>query len=157
MVLLAVSSEWRKGVQQQTMRCVTKLCWEHFCEKSHVLNLVCYGPNGMQLMLTQHRFPCKFSGQCFQADPLLILETSSDLLPPDLAGCCYFLQGYIKSKIHETRPVNIDEAKQPIMEWIQRIPMEILQQVTPSSPSWLQECTERHGGHLHDVSFKQQW
>jgi len=98
------------------MQCVTQLCWEHFCEKSHVLNLVCYGPNGTQLMLTQHRFSCKFSGQCFQVDPLLIFETSSDLLPPDLAGCCYFLWGYIKSKIHETRPVNIDEAKQPIME-----------------------------------------
>jgi hypothetical protein len=156
MVLLAVSSGWQRGVQQQSMQCVKKSCWENFCEMSYVLNFICYGSNGMQLMLTQHRFPCKFSGR-FQADPLLVLETSPDLLPPDLAGCCYFHWGYVKSKIHETRPVNIDGAKQPITEWIQRIPMEILKSVTPSLPRWLQECTERHSCHLHDVSFKQQW
>lgn len=41
---------------------------------------ICYGSNKMQLMITQHRFPGKFSGQCFQTDPLLVLETSPDLL-----------------------------------------------------------------------------
>jgi len=34
--------------------------------------------------------------------------------------------------------------------------MEILKRVTPSFPSRLQECTKRHSGHLHDISFKQQ-
>jgi hypothetical protein len=100
---------------------------------------------------------CKVSGQCFQADPLLVVEKSPDLLPPDLAGCCYYLWSYVKRKIQETHPVNIDEAKQPIMGYIQRIPMEILKRVTPSFPSRLQECTKQHSGHLHDISFKQQW
>jgi hypothetical protein len=82
---------------------------------SYDLNLICHGSNKMQLMLRQHRFPCKVSGQCFQADPLLVLETSPDLLPPDLAGCCYYLWSYVKHKIQETHPVNIDEVKQLIM------------------------------------------
>ena len=53
MVLLAVSAGLRRSVQQQSMRCDTKSCWENFCEMSYVLNLICYGSNGMQLMLTQ--------------------------------------------------------------------------------------------------------
>jgi hypothetical protein len=46
MVLLAVSLELRRGVQQQSMRCDTKWCWENFCEMSYVLNLICCGSNG---------------------------------------------------------------------------------------------------------------
>lgn len=98
-----------------------------------------FGLLGFQRNAANAHTTCKFSGQCFQADLLLILETSPNLLPPDLAWCCYFLWGYIKSKIHETCPVNINEAKQPIMEWIQRISTEILKHVTPSFPLQLQE------------------
>jgi hypothetical protein len=53
MVLLAVSSGMRRGVQQQSMRCDTKSCWENLCEMSYVLNSICHGSNGTQLMLTQ--------------------------------------------------------------------------------------------------------
>jgi hypothetical protein len=53
MILLAVSSWLRRVVQQQSIRCDTKSCCVNFCEMSYVLNLICYGSNRMQLMLTQ--------------------------------------------------------------------------------------------------------
>ena len=80
MVLLAVSlGIWRGS---------TKSYWENFCEMSYVLNLICHGSNGMELMLTQHRFPSKFSGnvskkihflfwRCQLIHSLLILQDAS--------------------------------------------------------------------------------
>jgi hypothetical protein len=39
-----------------------------------------------------------------------------------LAVTDYFLQGYIKSKVHETCPANIDDLKQQILKCMQGIP-----------------------------------
>ena len=75
---------------------------------------------------------------------------------PDLAVPDYFLWGYVKSKVYETRPANIDDLKQRIRECTQGIPKEMLQRVMTAFPSRLQECIERHGGHLQSVIFKQQ-
>jgi hypothetical protein len=60
---------------------------------------------------------------------------------PDLAVSDYFLWGYVKSKVHETGPANIDDLKQQIWECIQGIPKE-LQCVMTAFPSPLQECIE---------------
>jgi hypothetical protein len=57
---------------------------------------------------------------------------SPDLLAPD-----YFLWGYVKSKVYETRPANIDDLKQRIQECLQGIPNAMLQHVVPSMPSRL--------------------
>jgi hypothetical protein len=144
-----------EGRTVQSMWSGTKSCWENVCEMSPVFNLICYGSTGMVQMFTQHRFPCKLSGQCFQAGSLLVLETSPSPLGPDLAERVYFLWGYVQSKVYKTRPANSDYIKQLILECIQSILKDILKRVMPSFPSRLQECTEKHGGHLHGVFFKQ--
>jgi len=74
---------------------------------------------------------------------------------PDLAEPGYFFLGCAKSKVYETPPANIDDLKRRILESIQRIPKEMLQRVMTAFPSRLQECIERHGGHLQSVLFNQ--
>ena len=73
----------------------------------------------------------------------------------DIAVTDYFLWGYVKSKVYETRPVNIDYLKRRILECIQRISKEMLKRVITAFPLRLQECTERHGGHLQSVIIRQ--
>ena len=74
---------------------------------------------------------------------------------PDLAVPDSFLRVYVESAVHATRPANIDDLEHRILERIQRIPKEMLQRVMTAFPSRLQECTERRGGHLQCVVFKQ--
>jgi hypothetical protein len=90
---------------------------------------------------------------CFRADSFLVSGTSPG--PPASLTlqyqAIYFLWGYVKSKVYETPPANIDDLKSRILECIQRIPKEMLQRVMTAFPSRLQECIERHGGHLQSV------
>jgi hypothetical protein len=67
----------------------------------------------MEQLLTLYKLPCKSSGQCFQADSFLISGTSpgSPTHSPDIAVPDYFLWGYVKSKVYETCPANIDDLK----------------------------------------------
>ena len=52
-------------------------CWKHFCTMSFILiTKICCSYNMMQKLLTQHKFPCKSSGQCFWAFSFLIAGTS---------------------------------------------------------------------------------
>jgi len=66
----------------------------------------------------------------------------------------YFLWGYVKNNVYETRPTNIADLKQWIQEIIQGIPKELLQRVMTAFALRLQECIEWHGGHLQSVTFK---
>jgi hypothetical protein len=75
---------------------------------------------------------------------------------PDHAVPGLFLWGYVTSKVHEKRPANISDFKQRILQCIQGIPKELLQRDMTAFPLRLQECIERHGGHLPSVVFKQQ-
>jgi hypothetical protein len=45
---------------------------------------------------------------------------------PDIAVQDYFLWGYVKNKVYETRTANIADLKQRILECIQGIPKEML-------------------------------
>jgi hypothetical protein len=105
---------------------------------------ICCGSNKMEQLLTQYKLPCKSSGQCVQADSFLISWTSpgSPTHSPDLAVPDYFLCGYVKSKVYETRPANTDDLKEQILECIQGIPKEMLQCVMTVFASRLQECIE---------------
>jgi len=73
---------------------------------------------------------------------------------PDLAVPGYFLWGYIKSKVYETRPSNADDSQQRVWERMQGNPMEKLRAMI-DFPSWLQECNEQHHGHQQSVILKQ--
>ena len=58
---------------------------------------------------------------------------------PDLSVPDYFLWVYIKSKVYETCPANIDDLKLQFPECIQGIPKEMLQCVMTAFPFRLQE------------------
>jgi len=57
--------------------------------------------------------------------------------------------------MYETHPANIYDLKHQILECIQGIPKALLERVIAAFPLRLQECIERHGGHLQSVIFKQ--
>jgi hypothetical protein len=65
------------------------------------------------------------------------------------------LWGYVTSKAHGTRPANTDDLKQGILECLQGNTEEMLQRVTVSFPTRMQECIERHGGYIQSVILKQ--
>jgi len=54
---------------------------------------------------------------------------------PDLPIPDHILCGYVKSKVYETRPANIDNSKQRIRECIQGVFKEMLQCVVIAFPS----------------------
>jgi len=54
---------------------------------------------------------------------------------PNIAVPYYFLWRYVKSKVYETRPANVDDFKHRVLGCIQRIPKEMLQRVITAFPS----------------------
>jgi len=89
----------------------------------------------MEQMLIQQKFPCKSSGLF----PGRLISHSGDITwpthSPDHAVVDYFLWGYVKSKVYKTRPANIADLKQRILEFIQGNPKEMLQRVMIAFPS----------------------
>lgn len=73
---------------------------------------------------------------------------------PYLAEPDCFFWSYIKSKVYETSPANINGLKQRIQEFIQGFPKKMLKCVVTAFPWWLQECNEWHGGHQQSLIFK---
>ena len=72
----------------------------------------------------------------------------------DLTPCDYFLWGYLKTKVFETRPRTIADLKQRTQDEVAAIPVEMLRQVMNSFRSRLEECLRRNGSHLEGVTFK---
>jgi hypothetical protein len=79
---------------------------------------ICCGYNKMEQLLTQQKFPYQYSGKCFLAATLLAKDNTWPALSPDFAVTDYFLWGYVKSKVYETRPANIADLKRRILEFI---------------------------------------
>jgi len=73
---------------------------------------------------------------------------------PDLTPCYYFLCGYLKTKVSETKPRTIADLKQRIQDEVAAIPVEMLREVMNSFRSRLEECVRRNGSHLEGVIFK---
>jgi len=94
--------------------------------------------------------------------PSRLISHSGDITwpahSPDLAVPDYFLWGYVRSKVYklyEICPANIYDLKHQILECVQGIPKALLRRVITVFPLQVQECIERHGGHLQSVIFKQ--
>jgi len=80
-LLVLISLRMYRGIQPLCMQSGTQSRWKHFSAMSYILvSKICCGSNKMEKLVTQQKFPCKSSGQCFQADSFLILGTS--LGPP---------------------------------------------------------------------------
>jgi len=62
------------------------------------------------------------------------------LRSPDLTPYDYFLWGYLKTKVFETRPRTIVDLKQRIQDEVAAIPVEMLREVMNSFRSRLEEC-----------------
>ena len=73
---------------------------------------------------------------------------------PDLTPCDYFVWGYLKTKVFETKPRTIADLKQRIQDEVAAIPVEMLREVMNSFRSRLEECVRRNGSHLEGVIFK---
>lgn len=94
-----------------------------------------YGSNNMEQLLKEHRFPCRSWGNIsrqthFSFRGHYLASRSPDLPIPD-----HILCSYVKSKVYETRPANIDNPKQRIRDCIQGIFKEMLQRVVIAFPS----------------------
>lgn len=73
---------------------------------------------------------------------------------PDLSVCDFFLWGYLKSKIYENKPRDLEELKAEIQRHSAAIPVTMLRKVYDNFVLRLRECIENRGRHLNGVIFK---
>lgn len=73
---------------------------------------------------------------------------------PDLSACDYFLWGYLKSKVYENKPKDLEELKTAIKYHSGAIPTTMLEKVFDNFVLRMRNCCENHGHHLNDVIFK---
>jgi len=73
---------------------------------------------------------------------------------PNLTPCDYFLWGYLKTEVFETKPRTMADLKQRIQDEVAAIPVEMLREVMNGFRSRLEECVRRNGSHLEGVIFK---
>lgn len=73
---------------------------------------------------------------------------------PDLSVCDFYLWGYLKSVVYNTRPTTLPALKTRITEEITAIPLDTLHQVMHNFQNRLAECVRLDGHHLRDVIFK---
>ena len=84
---------------------------------------------------------------------------------PDLTPCDYFLSGYLKTKLFETRPRTIADLKQRIQDEVAAIPVKMLKgSWTVSGPDLRNACVEREAilralfsKHKFSNSHKTKW
>ena len=73
---------------------------------------------------------------------------------PDLTPCDYFLCGYLKTKVFETKPRTIADLKQRIQDEVAAIPVEMLREIMNSFTSRPEECVRRNGSNLRVLFSK---
>ena len=73
---------------------------------------------------------------------------------PDLSSCDYFLWGYLKQKVYETRPTTTDDLKVRIRQEIAAITPALLRRVSENFSARLRMCIANGGRHLSQVIFK---
>lgn len=87
----------------------------------------------------------------------LISRTASLAWPPrspDLSVCDFFLWGYLKSRVYETKPKDLEELKAEIRRHAAAIPKSMLEKVYDSFVKRLENCVKNKGNHLSDIIFK---
>ena len=73
---------------------------------------------------------------------------------PNLNPYDYFLWGYLKTEVFETKPRTIADLKQRFQDEVAAITVEMLREVMNSFRSRLEECVRRNGSHIEGVIFK---
>ncbi|KAL4107251.1 hypothetical protein QTP88_017631 [Uroleucon formosanum] len=73
---------------------------------------------------------------------------------PDLTVCDFFLWGYLKSRVYESKPRTLDELKDAIKTEIALIDENLLQRVHLNLLDRLSSCYEQDGRHMLDIHAK---
>ncbi len=87
----------------------------------------------------------------------MILKNTQILWPsrsPDLSVCDFFLWGYLKSRVYENKPKDLEEITNEIRRHTEAIPKAMLTKVYESFVQRLQNCIENEGKHLSNIIFK---
>lgn len=72
---------------------------------------------------------------------------------PDLTAPDFFLWGFLKSRVYNTRPRNLEELKTRISEEISQIDTPMLEKVFKNFEKRLKDCVSQNGGHLNEIIF----
>ncbi|EZA58004.1 hypothetical protein X777_02012, partial [Ooceraea biroi] len=70
---------------------------------------------------------------------------------PDLSPLDYYFWGYLKSKVHETKPQSIRELRQQIRDEVALIPAEYNRRAISAFYQRLAYCQEVNGSHFQNV------
>jgi len=73
-------------------------------------------------------------------------QCSPSLTPPD-----YFLWGYLKGRVYQTKPRSIDALKANITEEIQAVTADLLARTFQNMVRRIQSCLDANGGHFHHM------
>ena len=73
---------------------------------------------------------------------------------PDLTAPDFFLWGYLKHKVFETRPRNLEELRNQIREAVKGVEPVTLRKVMMDFQRRIQQCIQNDGAHLKDIVFK---
>ena len=71
---------------------------------------------------------------------------SPDLTPPD-----YFLWGYLKGRVYQSKPRTIDALKANITEEIQAVTSDVLARTFQNTERRVQSCLDANGGHFQHM------
>ena len=71
---------------------------------------------------------------------------SPDLTPPD-----YFLWGYLKGRVYQNKPRNIDALKANITKEIQAVTADVLARTFQNMARRVQSCLDAYGGHFQHM------
>jgi hypothetical protein len=73
---------------------------------------------------------------------------------PDLTAPDFFLWGYLKHKVFETRPRNLEELRNQIRETVKGVEPVTIRKVMMDFQRHIQQCIQNYGAHLKDIVFK---
>jgi len=150
-LLVLISLRMWRNIQELRTQISTQSYWKHFSASSSARFAV------VPTRWSNSSYSTNF---CASPQDSVSQQThfSWPTCSPNFAVPDNFLWGYVRSKVyklHETRPANVYDLKHQILECVQGIPKPLLYRVITAFPLQLQECIERHGGHLQSVIFKQ--
>jgi len=70
---------------------------------------------------------------------------------PDLTPSDYFLWGYLKGRVYQNKPLNIDALKANITEEIQAVTTDVLARTFQNTARRVQSRLDTNGGHFQHM------
>jgi len=70
---------------------------------------------------------------------------------PDLTLPDYFLWGYLKGRVYQSKPRTIDSLKANITEEIHAVTADVLARTSQNMACWVQSCLDTNDGHFRHM------